>query len=946
MKKSNHIHTFAKVFSCLSLVGALSLVLPNQASAQNELVNPDMATGDFTGWTVYSAETWNYAIADTQAAAHSGGGPNVAYPAGAEYSFWVYGDYQGTDEFDGMYQDIKTVTAGDVFTAGAWAFSYSGDYCFQLNGANQNEAWAEVTFRDANNNILALYRSADIFPANAWTYLPVTNQFNPTTYQIIATPSQLVAPAGTADVRFQIVFNQIQYTGGSSFWDDFSLNFVSGPIPPTMSAPPLNEQTLCTNTAFDVTATASAGNTISSFQVISTTSPLGGVTTTVTNTYTANSAIVSGIGTGSATINYPLTTNLNYVLSVSATDNTGTEALTGATFDTLTPSLVIEATDFNFNGGQFFDTPANGGLYLYEGVLGEEGVDEHKNCSNPATSVAYRSSSDEVVIQDAGSDTFNPQKNVVSGDPLLVVDYSCSDDWFDYTRTYGSGGSAPAGTYNVWLCMGTSGSGPQASLSLISGDPTSSSQATNFLGNFGTANFSENNWAGYEYVPLSDGFGNLVAVTIPSGPQTLRVTQIANPNLAYIMLMPVTQRITPALIYSYPDGLHPFEATNYLTFTIGPASGAAIASTGIHLDVNGVDVTSTAGFSLTQSGDDWIVNYAIVSNAVYTATLNVTNTAGLVSSFPDSFDTFNINNYQWEAVDYDFSTNNGSEWISGLFVNNPVPSCDAGGTPQSGELATNSYFAYPTGFTPGNDPQGLGAVAQQGIDINFPNDGQSTSSEYYRADGVGSQPASDYVRPKFLAAQAEFSDPLIGPINIGYYGPGYWLNYTRDYPTNNYYIWGRLASGGPYKGCALSIVTSGYGTANQVTNVLGTFSDPNASGYQAWHWIPLLDANGNKVVVPLGGQATLKVTSVGLNTEFFMLVQAPPQFRVSASIAAGQFNLQFPTEIGYTYTVLFTSSLTLPNWAPVGSPHAGNGTTITVPESLSGTQGYYTVSAH
>jgi hypothetical protein len=214
---------------------------------------------------------------------------------------------------------------------------------------------------------------------------------------------------------------------------------------------------------------------------------------------------------------------------------------------------------------------------------------------------------------------------------------------------------------------------------------------------------------------------------------------------------------------------------------------------------------------------------------------------------------------------------------------------------------------------------------------------------------VGAQAAADYVRAKFTAAQTAFSDPNIGPINIGYYAAGYWLNYTRHYPTNSYYIWGRLAGGaGPFSGTTLSILTSGYGSANQTSNVLGTFSDPNAAGWQAWHWIPLLNTNGNMANVTLGGLATLKVTSGNnINTEFFMLTPAPPLFTVTATIVAGQLNLAFPTEAGHSYTVRYASTLTSPpSWTPVAGQVAiaGTGAVKNETEPLTGAQGYYTVT--
>jgi hypothetical protein len=422
------------------------------------------------------------------------------------------------------------------------------------------------------------------------------------------------------------------------------------------------------------------------------------------------------------------------------------------------------------------------------------------------------------------------------------------------------------------------------------------------------------------------------------------------------MLVPATAKLTPSLLFAYPDGVHPFEATNHLTFTVGPANGSNIPSSGVHLVLNGVDVTASPKFSLTQSGSGWTGNYPVASNAPYAAVINVTNSAGLYSTFSITFDTFNINNYQWEAVDYDFSTNDnmstppqqggefGPGWYSGLFIDNPEPSADiTAATGPVGTELTNSYFGYPTGWTASIDPFGAGAVAQPGVDIGWVPVGGQT--ELYRNDTASQQPAADYVRPKFLAAQAALSDPNIGPFNIGYYTTGSWLNYTRHYPTNNYYVWGRLAGGaGPFSGTTLSILTSGYGTGTQTSNVLGTFSDPNAAGWQAWHWIPLLDANSNMVQVSLGGLATLNLTSGNnINVEFLMLAPAPPIFKVTPSLVGGLLNLAFPTESGHNYTVVYKSSLTASTWTPVGSVITGNGSVTNVTETLTGTQGYYTV---
>jgi hypothetical protein len=81
----------------------------------------------------------------------------------------------------------------------------------------------------------------------------------------------------------------------------------------------------------------------------------------------------------------------------------------------------------------------------------------------------------------------------------------------------------------------------------------------------------------------------------------------------------------------------------------------------------------------------------------------------------------------------------------------------------------------------------------------------------------------------------------------------------------------------------------------------------------------------------------------GQNLQYFMLAPAPPEFKVTASIVAGQLNLAFPTEIGHNYTVVSTTALG-GAWTPVGSVVTGTGSVVNVTESLTGAQGYYAVT--
>ena len=149
--------------------------------------------------------------------------------------FKVYQDLSsGSVNYSGVYQDYIS-GPGATYSADGWTYAPSSDRL-----AGQNTAWIEVTFRDASANVLALYRSALIttnslasgsFPVNTWIDLPITNQYNPNTYVITNTVSQLVAPAGTYFVRYQIVFQgDGNSSGGSMYFDDLNLSSAGGPL--------------------------------------------------------------------------------------------------------------------------------------------------------------------------------------------------------------------------------------------------------------------------------------------------------------------------------------------------------------------------------------------------------------------------------------------------------------------------------------------------------------------------------------------------------------------------------------------------------------------------------------------------------------------------------------------------------------------------------------------
>jgi beta-glucanase (GH16 family) len=205
---------------------ALTLLLfAGEMQAQNILSNTNFATGNLTNWTTFQSN--NYI---------ESGSPALS----GNYYYKVYGQFSGVTNFTGIYQENPSAP-GDTYSADGWAYSLSSDG----GGIHGDDSiWIEVTFQDTSYNALADYRSAVVTGnniaafggLNTWFDLLITNQcsFTNATALILSpgtvtnTVTSLVAPAGTAYVRYQIVFSQgVDNANGSMYFDDLTLNQTS-----------------------------------------------------------------------------------------------------------------------------------------------------------------------------------------------------------------------------------------------------------------------------------------------------------------------------------------------------------------------------------------------------------------------------------------------------------------------------------------------------------------------------------------------------------------------------------------------------------------------------------------------------------------------------------------------------------------------------------------------
>jgi len=316
----------------------------------------------------------------------------------------------------------------------------------------------------------------------------------------------------------------------------------------------------------------------------------------------------------------------------------------------------------------------------------------------------------------------------------------------------------------------------------------------------------------------------------------------------------------------------------------------------------------------------WTVRVPIPQNQILTLGVTVTDANGNVKSFTQTFDTFSQNNFMFEAEDWDFA--------SGQFIDNPVPTGNA--NLALAEPAPNSYYYWPE--------DNSANLAVWGVDYTDTNANAGELFNYRVSEQAGTDVATDFLRNKFIVAGQTNSDYY-----VGWWNEGTWLNYTRTYPAGTYNVYGRLAGDAAYTGVTLSLVTAAVGTANQTVTNLGTFSDATANGWQNWHWVPMVDGNGQMATVTLtGGVQTLRATAgTAANANYYMLVPQVAYPKLATATLPNKIVIKIPTQLGSTYTVLWNNSLTGSGWQILGPGIPGTGSTVMVTNSVGlGTQFY------
>ncbi len=886
-------------------VAAGLLLAASPAQASNLLADPGFESDPggqhvAAGWTYFAPPTLPPTTKDYWVVNQSSSGGS--FPPHSGIQFWKeWGAlYSGTvSNVAGLSQTFNS-SPGSIYQANGWMATAQGD----LLGADCY-TWLQVEFLDSSSNLLALYKSApfnrNVASSTNWYPYSVTNACDLTqpiatgdpyfnTYAVTGSVSQLVAPAGTAAIRYRYCYFQAGTEGGSAYFDDAVLDQVSGPVPPSITGLyPQNMILVPPSNGITFTVTSPSGFTISN----------SAIHLVLNGTDVSGALAISGSASSKNVAYSGLQSNTAYNVTINVSDSSNQTVSASTYFETTwyqaRPATYLwEAEDWDFTNGLYIDNPdicnAPGDPNCYFGKVGVQNVDEF---NTSGLSGSYRSGDPmgQAPSQDySRPNLFAANRVDYAINPFIGNPSYTGAEWVNYTRDW------PASTNWIIARLATGqGFSGSLQLSVINGG------VTNVVGAFSV--LSGQGWSTFQYVYLQNT-NNQNAAVVLNGKETLQVTSGGNLLPTFFMLVPAELDL-PYLTSLYPDGKHPFEPTNTLSFTVTTGSGAIFTANSIQVILDGNNVTPNLVISGSNLSNN-VVYAGLEPNAIHTAVINVTNSLGHGISITNQFDTFSQTNYMVEAEDFDY---NGGQYVPSASY---TPDCYA-----SFVSVSNVDF-------------------QHTIVSGEPTNG---SDFQYRQNGIPQQPETgDYYR-------TIFANSFSPDYQLYWFGGGDWANYTRDYPLGKFNVYARSSGLGAFT-MNLGQVVSGVGTTNQVVKPIGQFSS-TLPGINTFAWMPLTDAGGlAPATVNITGATTLQVSTPTGNCypNYFMLVPAST-LTASAARSGNNINISFPTQNGWSYRVFYRTNLTTGSWTLLNSA-VGNGSVVSVTDVNPGdNQRFYKVTS-
>jgi hypothetical protein len=859
---------------------ALAFVLGGECQAANILINSSFDTNQNAHVV---PQSWSrFAPPTAQSFGNYWCEASVPPHSGPSY-FKEWGAcYDGTNNVAGIYQDLSSAP-GSVYQANGWFYARGTD----LLGPDCY-VWIEVGFYGSSSNLLALYKS-DNFNAAAgtdtWLQYQVTKACDVSSAVSVGDPFfNTYAVTGTvsqltAPIGTTTVRFRVAYLQALS--EGGSCYFDDMVLNQVSGQLPLVISNLFPQDMIFVNPNDGLSFNVSSPS--SSTINNNAIRVIANGSNVSSGLSISGSASSKNVTWSGLQSNTTYTVSITATDSFGFNVSASTYFETTwvgTPPVVYlwEAEDFDFTNGLYINNPV---LCSTPGnpncYFGKVGV-EGSDEHATSTTLNHNYRFDDAIGTLASGD-YSRKDHYVGG----VLDYRIDP----FNGDQSGGGSWlnytrdwPAGTYWIIGRLSTDiGLNGQLTLSVVT--PT----ATNDVGTF-TIN-GGHGWSSFQNVYLLDTNNNIAPITL-NGKATLRVTSGGNllPNFFTLV---AGQIDLPRLSNLYPTGAHPFEFTNALSFTLNSV-GATFPANSIKVFIDGADVSSYLNITGSASTKN-VVFPNLQPNAMHTVLITATNSLGHGISVSNNFDTFNEANFMVEAEDFDYG---GGQYVDPW---------------------------YPEAY----------AFLDATTNIDFVHTPIIGEQFQYNRVGIPQETAQDYVRSFFVG----FFD-----YHLAFFGLTDWANYTRNYPSGSFYVYGRFAGSGD---CSMYLdqVIGGAGTANQTTKRLGHFHN-FGRGYQTHDWVPLTDDGlAAPAVVKLGGVGTLRLSSGTFNPNYLMFVPAAG-ISLKATRSGNNTLVSFPTQQGLVYRVFYRTDLATGNWTLL-TTLLGDGSVKSASDSSTDRQRFYKV---
>jgi hypothetical protein len=507
-----------------------------------------------------------------------------------------------------------------------------------------------------------------------------------------------------------------------------------------------------------------------------------------------------------------------------------------------TNALFIEAEDFNYS-----DDGITGGLHANFGdpdcslagkdaVLGVDYFDVFDQNDSPE----YRAPTG-VATRPETNDSARGNRTITCD---YIVGWNFEGNWYNYTRDFG-----PWTRYHVYARIASGGAPMNAELARIHGDHTGTNQTKEVLGTF--ASPPTGDWNVFHYVPLRDDQGNFASVRL-DGLTTLRFTILPGTlDFNYLVFVKADIQEAPTRLTSVePRANSDYARAPLIMATLTDGDIARVVPSSIKLTFDGTDVTAFSTIVDPDSGAEISYQSPAGSPAGTVHTVRV--------EWADDSPTPRMESFTWNYTEGIYNADKN------LFIEMEDFNTASGQAfPSFGRLPFNTKGLYNT----------LGATT--GIDFNDSGNPEADAYRHGEVPNVGMIPVDDAYRG---GAGPRPGFEAVPDYKIGWADPNAdWYNYTRNYRRGGTYeIYLRASHGDIFAtiGGRLELIDD-PASATPGKTLLGTFHAPATGDWNVFTFVPLRDANGEIVRVPLHGVRTLRFTVEAAFADLNYLMLSP-----------------------------------------------------------------------